>query len=31
VAPDRCIVQLGPVALTAAHLRTGPERPGGGA
>jgi hypothetical protein len=29
VAPDRCIVQLGPVALTAAHLRTGPERPGG--
>lgn len=29
-SPDRCIVQLGPVALTVAHLRTGNDVPPGG-
>ena len=29
-APDRCIVQLGPVALTVAWLRNGSDTPGDG-
>lgn len=30
LSPDRCIVQLGPVALTVAHIRTGNDVPPGG-
>lgn len=30
LAPERCIIQLGPVALTAAHIRTGNDVPPGG-
>jgi hypothetical protein len=30
MAPERCIIQLGPVALTAAHIRTGNDVPPGG-
>ena len=30
MSPDRCIVQLGPVALTVAHIRTGNDVPPGG-
>lgn len=30
LSPDRCIVQLGPVALTVAHLRNGNDVPPGG-
>lgn len=30
LAPDRCIVQLGPVALTVAHIRNGNDVPPGG-
>lgn len=30
MAPDRCIVQLGPVALTVTHIRTGNDVPPGG-
>jgi hypothetical protein len=29
LSPDRCIVQLGPVALTIAYLRTAANTPGG--
>lgn len=30
MSPERCIVQLGPVALTVAHLRSGNDVPPGG-
>ncbi|MBA3920104.1 MAG: hypothetical protein C0516_16190 [Gemmatimonas sp.] len=30
MAPERCIVQVGPVALTAAHIKTGSDVPLGG-
>lgn len=30
LSPDRCIVQLGPVALTVAHIRVGNDVPPGG-
>lgn len=30
MSPDRCIVQLGPVALTVTHIRTGNDVPPGG-
>lgn len=30
MSPERCIVQLGPVALTVAHIRTGNDVPPGG-
>jgi len=30
MSPDRCIVQLGPVALTVAHIHTGNDVPPGG-
>ena len=30
LSPDRCIVQLGPVALTVAHIRNGNDVPPGG-